>query len=97
MKFVKIGKTKNTIKNIKESVRKAGGISGTKINNEVVVVISTDREVGRMNEKMQQAMNLSIPVVAEDFFDNLPHEDIVPHINRMQLPTCTWHTDVRSA
>lgn len=72
-----------------------GGKLNTKIHEKVAAIISTEDEVTRMGQRMQDAKDLGIQVVPEHFLDDVKAGNAVSFIISESL--CDWGTDVNLA
>lgn len=92
MEFVIIGKTEKSKDDIKQIIQKMGGKLGTKIHDKIAAIISNESEVKRMGGRMQEAKELGIQIVPEDFLDDAKKGGAVSYIISKSL--VDWGTDV---
>lgn len=69
MQFVIIGRTERDKDSLKKSILLLGGDVTTKLSEHVAAVISNQNEIDKMSKKMEEAKNLNIQVITEDFID----------------------------
>lgn len=91
MEFVIVGKTEKSKDEIKKIIQKMGGKLGTKIHENVAAIISNEAEVERMGSRMNEAKELGIQVVPEQFLDDAKDGNAVSFIISQSL--CDWGTD----
>lgn len=92
MEFVIVGKTEKSKDEIKKIIQKMGGKLGTKIHDKIAAIISTESEVERLGNRMQEAKDLGIQVVPEQFLDDAKLGNAISFIISQSL--CDWGTDV---
>ncbi|OAD52149.1 Poly [ADP-ribose] polymerase [Eufriesea mexicana] len=69
MQFVIIGHTSKDKNTLKKEVLHLGGDITSKIHEHVAAVISTQHEIDKMSKKMEEAKQLNIQVITEDFIE----------------------------
>lgn len=69
MQFVIIGRTGKDKDVLKKNIMLLGGDITTKIHENLAAVISTQHEIEKMSKKMEEAKNLNIQVITEDFVE----------------------------
>ncbi|KAF3422106.1 hypothetical protein E2986_01385 [Frieseomelitta varia] len=69
MQFVIIGHTGKDKNTLKKEILHLGGEVITKLHENVAAIISTQREIDKMSKKMEEAKNLNIQVITEDFIE----------------------------
>ncbi|KXJ68804.1 hypothetical protein RP20_CCG001602 [Aedes albopictus] len=94
LQFVIIGKTATPKDELKEKILKLGGKVGTKITNTTAAIISTPDEVERMGSRMQEAKDLQIQVVPEDFLEDAKSGGALSYITSKSI--CDWGSDPHS-
>lgn len=93
MEFFVIGKTAQSRADLKNAIQQLGGKLSTKLHDKLAAVISSEKEVERMNEKMKEAKSMGIQVITEDFMDKLDKAGAVEYIKSKSI--CKWGSDVR--
>lgn len=93
MEFFVIGKTAQSRADLKNAIQQLGGKLSTKLHDKLAAVISSEKEVERMNEKMKEAKSMGIQVITEDFMDKLDKAGAVEYIKSKSI--CDWGSDVR--
>lgn len=93
MEFFVIGKTAQSRADLKNAIQQLGGKLSTKLHEKLAAVISSEKEVERMNEKMKEAKSMGIQVITEDFMDKLDKAGAVEYIKSKSI--CDWGSDVR--
>ncbi|XP_066587156.1 poly [ADP-ribose] polymerase [Prorops nasuta] len=93
MNFVVIGKTAKPLNDIKREILLLGGKVTTKIDSEVVAVISTPKDVEKLNKKMQEAKDLGIQAVSEDFLEEVKEFTNVTASLINKLTISPWGND----
>lgn len=88
-----IGKTDLLRSELKDTIQKLGGKLSTKLHEKLAAVISSAKEVERMNEKMLDAKKMGIQVVTENFFNELGKSGAIEYIKTKSI--CDWGSDVR--
>ncbi|CAK9797855.1 Poly [ADP-ribose] polymerase [Anthophora quadrimaculata] len=69
MQFVILGNVQKDKDTLKKEIMLLGGDVTTKIQEHVTAVISTQHEIDKMSKKMEEAKNLNIQVITEDFVE----------------------------
>ncbi|XP_053972152.1 poly [ADP-ribose] polymerase [Hylaeus volcanicus] len=69
MEFAIIGRTKKDKETLKRNILLLGGDVNARIHENLAAVISTQNEIDKMSKKMEQAKDLNIQVITEDFID----------------------------
>lgn len=69
MEIVILGRLTKTRPELKKIVEKMGGKIVTKMHSNTAVVVSSQNMFDAMGEKMEEAKQLGIQVVLEDFFE----------------------------
>lgn len=92
MEFVLQGKTSKSKDELKKIIQRMGGKVGTKIHDKVAAIISTEEEVERLGSRMQEAKDLGIQVLPEDFLEDVKKGNAISLISSKSL--CDWGTDV---
>ncbi|XP_068156658.1 poly [ADP-ribose] polymerase [Drosophila tropicalis] len=78
---------------LKKRIAKLGGKLDTKITEDTIAIISTQKEVEKMTSRMQKAKELGIHVVPIEYLDSVESDGAgaVNYISSMTL--CDWGTD----
>lgn len=94
MRLVVTGKTKQSRDELKQIILSLGGKMDSQVNEQTVAVISTEKELKKMDYKMEAAKQHGIQVVPEKFLDDVrePGADAIQLIKTMSM--CDWGTDV---
>lgn len=94
MQFVILGKLTRGKDQAKKQIQQLGGKLETKLSDTILAVISTKNEVEKLNDRMEQAQDLKIHVVSEDFIDEA--KDNAGKITDLILKKsiCDWGSDV---
>lgn len=92
MEFFIIGKTTQSRADLKDALQKLGGKLSTKLHDKLAAVISNEKEIERMNDKMQEAKSMGIQVITADFVDALDKTGAVEYIKTKSI--CDWGSDV---
>ncbi|XP_076248590.1 poly-(ADP-ribose) polymerase [Calliopsis andreniformis] len=69
MQFAIIGHLKKNKDTLKKEILLLGGEVTIKIHDHLTAVISTQQEIDKMSKKIEEAKNLNIQVITEDFID----------------------------
>lgn len=91
LQFVILGKTATPKDQLKDKILKLGGKVTTKITNTTAAIISTPEEVERMGSRMQEAKDLQIQVVPEDFIEDAKSGGALSYITSKSI--CDWGSD----
>lgn len=94
LQFVILGKTETPKDQLKDKILKLGGKVTTKITNTVAAIISTPEEVERMNSRMQEAKDMQIQVVPEDYIEDAKSGGAISYITSKSI--CDWGSDPHS-
>ncbi|XP_076649690.1 poly-(ADP-ribose) polymerase [Halictus rubicundus] len=96
MQFFIIGRTKKDKNDLKKEIVHLGGEITSKLHENVAAVISTQKEIDKMSAKMEEAENLNIQVITEDFVDEAK-EYTKPAISLIKKKTISsWGGDLSS-
>lgn len=95
MEIVIIGKLSVKYSVVRPIIEKMGGELVSHIHDKTAVIISTEKEIKKMNEKMQVAKTLGIQVVPESFLDEVQDGGAIEYIAKYSISD--WGTDVRSS
>lgn len=79
---------------LKGEILKLGGKVGTKITNLFAAIISIPAEVERMCSRMQEAKDMQIQVVPEDYFENAKAGGEISYITSKSI--CDWVSNPHS-
>lgn len=91
--IVILGRLSRNRAELKPIIEKLGGKITTTLHEKTAVVISNDREVERMNEKMLKAKEFGIQVVHEEFLDFIKENGgAIDYVNKNNI--CDWGSDV---
>ncbi|XP_053691962.1 poly [ADP-ribose] polymerase [Sabethes cyaneus] len=91
LQFVILGKTDTPKDQLKEKIQKLGGKVVTKITNTLAAIISTAAEVEKLGSRMQEAKDMQIQVVPEDFLDDAKSGGALSYITSKSI--CDWGSD----
>ncbi|XP_053681345.1 poly [ADP-ribose] polymerase [Anopheles nili] len=91
MEFVILGKMTTPKDQLKLKIQKMGGKVVTKIASHTAAIISTLEEVERMNSRMQEAKELQIQVVPEEFLEDVKTGGALSFITSRAI--CDWGSD----
>ncbi|KAF6202111.1 hypothetical protein GE061_004509 [Apolygus lucorum] len=91
MSFYVIGKTKLSRDELKVKITKLGGKLESKLNKDVAAVISTESQVEKMNDKMEEVKDLDIQVVPESFIDACQDGNAIDKIKELSISP--WGSD----
>ena len=92
LKFAHIG-LKDMEKDLKARVMKLGGTLDSKINDNIIAVFSTAKEVKSMSNRMKKLHELGIHVIPVEYLDSV-ESDNAGAINFISsLSLCDWGTD----
>ncbi|KZC08363.1 PREDICTED: poly [ADP-ribose] polymerase [Dufourea novaeangliae] len=69
MQFFFMGRTKKDRNALKKDILLLGGEVITKLNENVAAVISTQQEIDKMSDRMEEVKSLNIQVITEDFVE----------------------------
>lgn len=94
LQFVILGKTSTPKEELKEKIAKLGGKVTTKITSTIAAVISTPEEVERMGSRMQEAKDMQIQVVPEEFIEDAKSGGALSYITSKTI--CDWGSDPHS-
>ncbi|XP_058823403.1 poly [ADP-ribose] polymerase [Topomyia yanbarensis] len=94
LQFVILGKTVTPKDELKDKIQKLGGKVSTKITNTIAAIISTPQEVTRMGSRMQEAKDMQIQVVPEDFLEDSKAGGALSYITSKSI--CDWGSDPHS-
>lgn len=94
MEFVLVGIFKQPISNIKRLIKKLGGKVSAEIHDRVAAIISTVKEVQKMDKQMTEARKHNIQVVSEDFLDEIQKSDADPISYIISKSISDWGGDV---
>ncbi|CAH1168782.1 unnamed protein product [Phyllotreta striolata] len=96
MQFVILGRPPKGKDQIKKIIQSYGGKVVTKIESRTMAVISTEEEVEKMNNRMQEAETEQIHVVSDDFLDEV--KDFAGKIPDLIIKKsiCDWGSDPTS-
>ncbi|XP_055640621.1 poly [ADP-ribose] polymerase [Toxorhynchites rutilus septentrionalis] len=94
LQFVILGKTATSKDLLKEKIQKLGGKVSTKITSTIAAIISTQDEVERMGSRMQEAKEMQIQVVPEDFLEDAANGGALSFITSKSI--CDWGSDPHS-
>lgn len=81
---------------LKAAIEKLGGKLVTKIHKNLFAILSTAKEVEKMNLRMQNAKFFGIHIVTEHFIDDiqeLVQSGAIEYLKKNSI--CDWGTDVR--
>lgn len=94
LEFVILGKTETPKDQLKDKILKLGGKVTTKITNTIAAIISTPAEVERMGSRMQEAKDMQIQVVPEDYIEDAKAGGAISYITSKSI--CDWGSDPHS-
>ncbi|XP_055614181.1 poly [ADP-ribose] polymerase [Uranotaenia lowii] len=94
LQFVILGKTATPKEELKKKIEKLGGKVTTKITNTIAAIISTPEEVERLSSRMQEAKDMQIQVVPEDFIEDAKGGGALTYITSKAI--CDWGSDPMS-
>lgn len=94
LQFVILGKTETPKDQLKDKIQKLGGKVTTKITSTVAAIISTPEEVERMGSRMQEAKEMKIQVVPEDYIEDAKAGGAISYITSKSI--CDWGSDPHS-
>ncbi|KAM8703187.1 hypothetical protein ACLKA7_007896 [Drosophila subpalustris] len=91
-KFSTIGLKDNEAE-LKKRIGKLGGKCDSKITDDVIAIISTEKEVEKLSSRMKKAKELGIHIVPMKYLDCVENDGsgAITFINSMTL--CDWGTD----
>lgn len=92
MEIVILGKLSFNRSVAKPIIEKMGGKLTTHIHERTAVIISNEREIERMNDRMQQAKDFDIQVVPEEFLEEVKGGGAVDYIAKNSISE--WGSDV---
>ncbi|KAG7202334.1 hypothetical protein KM043_018664 [Ampulex compressa] len=93
MQFVIIGHTETNKDVLKKSILLLGGTVSTKIHENLAAVISTPKEVEKMNKKMEEAKEHDIQVISEDFVEEAKEYTEAPVMLIKKKTISSWGGD----
>lgn len=91
MEFYLIGKLTRSKDDVRAALRPFGGRVGSRLHENTMAVISTEKEVEKMSSKMEDAMNWKIQVIPETFLDEIATIDVFQYITSNSI--CDWGAD----
>ncbi|XP_058058337.1 poly [ADP-ribose] polymerase [Anopheles bellator] len=91
LEFVILGKTATPKDQLKLQIQKLGGKVVTKIASHTAAIISTPEEVERMSKRMEEAKELEIQVVPEEFLEDAKTGSALSFITSRAI--CDWGSD----
>lgn len=94
MEFGLIGRLDLSKEDIKSQIERLGGKLKSSIHEQMAAVISNEKEVEKMNDKMQMAKNLGIQIVPLKFLEEVKSGNAVKFIKTLSI--CDWGSDVRT-
>lgn len=86
-----IGKLDRSKDEIKSQVEKLGGKLTSSVHSKMAVIISNEKEVEKMSEKMQTAKQHGIQIVPLKFLDEVTAENAIKYMKTQSI--CDWGTD----
>ncbi|XP_043465217.1 poly [ADP-ribose] polymerase [Leptopilina heterotoma] len=93
MNFLFAGRLKKDKESLKTDILRLGGKVVTKLDDTVTAVISTENEVEKMSARIEEAKELDIHVISEDFVEEAkPLTDSAVELLQ-QKSICTWGGD----
>lgn len=92
MEFGVIGRFDRSRDEIKRAIEKLGGKLVSTIHEKMAAIISDEKEVEKMNEKMEKAKSFGIQIVPLKFLDDVKTGNAIKYIKTQSL--CDWGTDV---
>lgn len=92
MEIVILGNLSYTRSVAKPLIEKLGGKLVTKIHERTAVVISNEKEVEKMNARMQLAKSFDIQVVTEQFLEKIKDGGAIDYISKYNISD--WGSDV---
>lgn len=87
-----IGKLDRSRDEIKIQVEKLGGKLTSSVHSKMAVIISNEKEVEKMSEKMQTAKEHGIQIVPLKFLDEVTADNAIKYMKTQSI--CDWGTDV---
>lgn len=91
MEFAVIGRIDGRTE-LKEAIQKLGGKLVTRVHEKLTAVVSTEKEVEKMSEKMEEVKSLGIQVLRPSFVEELDKMGAIEYIKTKTI--CDWGTDV---
>lgn len=92
MEIVILGNLSFTRSVAKPLIEKMGGKLVTKIHEKTAVIISNEKEIEKMNQKMELAKSLGIQVVPEQFLEEIKDGGAIDYITKCSISD--WGSDV---
>lgn len=92
MEIVILGRLSVSHSDMRPIIEKMGGQLVTHIHNKTAVIISNEKEIEKMDERMQLAKNLGIQVVPETFLEEVRDGGAVEYIAKYSISD--WGSDV---
>ncbi|XP_037946866.1 poly [ADP-ribose] polymerase [Teleopsis dalmanni] len=90
LRFAHIGLSEQ-FENLKQRISKLGGSCDTKINEKVIAIFSTEKEVEKLSSRMLKAKELGIHIIPLKYLDSVEGSNAISNITSMSL--CDWGTD----
>ncbi|XP_047097726.1 LOW QUALITY PROTEIN: poly [ADP-ribose] polymerase [Schistocerca piceifrons] len=94
MEFVILHKTTRPKEELKAEIQKLGGKVVSKVHDKLAAVIGTPDAVEKMGKKVEEAKDLDIQIVSEDFLDEVKDGGATLMINKKSI--CSWGSDPNS-
>lgn len=96
MQFVILGRTEMDKEDLKKEILLLGGTVVTKIHKDLAAVISNQKEVEKMNRRMEEVKAHDIQVITEDFVQEAKEYTEAPIMLLKKKTISSWGGDIKS-
>lgn len=96
MQFVILGQTNKSKDTLKKEIVLLGGSVVTKLHENLAAVISSSKEIEKMNKRMEEVKSLDVQVISEDFVEEAKDYTETPYALINKKTISDWGGDVKA-